>query len=141
MKNGLQVDFSSWVSGTSSPDELVLGEPGFVYADLFDPLRLAELTDRFFAYFEAQDPEAFARFNAYRACLGEGMGPEATSEALLAGAPHLSRFVARLFGVEREAQALRDAATGRSPLWAFKKDFAKARVFKPNAGKSWTGTA
>ncbi len=141
MQNGLQVDFSSWVSGTSNPDELVLGEPGFAYADLFDPLRLAELTNRFFSYFEAEDAEGFVRFSAYRACRGEGMGPEAISEALLAGAPHLSRFVARLFGVEREAEALRDATTNRSPLWAFKKDFAKARVFKANAGKSWTGTA
>lgn len=140
MQNGLQVDFSSWVSSTSNPDELVLGEPGFAYADLFDPLRLAELTDRFFKYFETEDSDAFARFSAYRACRGAGMGPEAISEALLAGAPHLSRFVARLFGVEKETQALRDAATDRSPLWAFKKDFAKARLFKANAGKSWTGT-
>ncbi|MBK9263436.1 MAG: FAD-dependent oxidoreductase [Polyangiaceae bacterium] len=141
MQNGLQVDFSSWVSGTSNPDELVLGEPGFSYADLFDPQRLADLTDRFFSFFEAEDADGFARFSAYRACHGEGMTPEAVSEALIAGAPHLSRFVARLFGVEREVTALREAATTRSPLWAFKKDFAKARVFKPNAGKSWTGTA
>ena len=141
MQNGPRLDFSSWVSSTSSPDDLVLGEPGFSYADLFDPVRLAELTARFFSSFEAEDAAGFARFSEYRACRGEGMSPESVSEALLAGAPHLSRFVARLFRVDREAAALRNDAAQRSPLWAFKKDFAKARLFKPNAGKSWTGTA
>ncbi len=141
MQNGLQVDFSSWVNSTSNPDELVLGEPGFSYSDLYDPVRLAELTDRFFTYFQTEDAEGFARFSAYRACQGEGLTPEAVSEALLAGAPHLSSFVARLFGVEKDALALRNAATGRSPLWAFKKDFAKARLFKTNAGKAWSGSS
>src|SRR5262249_12097476 len=70
----------------------------------------------------------------------EGMKPDAISEALLAGAPHLAHFVARLFGVEREAEALREGAKGRGPLWAFKKEFAKKRLFKPGAGSRWEGT-
>ncbi|MDC3957747.1 FAD-dependent oxidoreductase [Polyangium jinanense] len=141
MQDGLQVDFSSWVNATSEPSELVLGEPGFVYADLFDAGRLAELTGRFYAYFEAADPTGYERFSKYRACQGSGMTAEEISEALLAGAPHLSRFVVRLFGVEREAEALAAGAEERSPLWAFKKDFAKKRLFKPGAGKAWKGTA
>ena len=141
MQDGLQVDFSSWVNATSEPSELVLGEPGFVYADLFDAGRLAELTGRFYAYFEAADPTGYERFSKYRACQGSGMSPEELSESLLVGAPHLSRFVARLFGVEREVEALAAGAEERSPLWAFKKDFAKKRLFKPSAGKAWKGTA
>ncbi|MDI3286322.1 FAD-dependent oxidoreductase [Polyangium sp. 15x6] len=141
MQDGLQVDFSSWVNATSEPSELVLGEPGFVYADLFDAGRLAELTGRFYAYFEAADPTGYERFSKYRACQGNGMTAEEISEALLAGAPHLSRFVVRLFGVEREAEALAAGAEERSPLWAFKKDFAKKRLFKTGAGKAWKGTA
>ncbi|MDI1433820.1 FAD-dependent oxidoreductase [Polyangium sorediatum] len=141
MQDGLQVDFSSWVNATSEPSELVLGEPGFVYADLFDAGRLAELTGRFYAYFEAADPTGYERFSKYRACQGSGMSAEEISESLLVGAPHLSRFVARLFGVEHEVETLAAGAEERSPLWAFKKDFAKKRLFKPSAGKAWKGTA
>jgi len=131
MQKGLQVDFSSWVNATSEPTELVLGEPGFTYPDLFDPHRLAELTERFFEFFQTNDSEGFARFSKYRGCQGEGMTAEEISEALLAGAPYLSRFVVRLFGVAREATALKEATEERSPLWSFKKDFAKKRLFKP----------
>ncbi len=36
------------------------------------------------------------------------MSPEAVSEALLAAAPHVSAFAAKLFGVENELGALRE---------------------------------
>jgi NADPH-dependent glutamate synthase beta subunit-like oxidoreductase/NAD(P)H-flavin reductase len=137
----VQKDFSDWIAATSDPAELVLHEPGFTYADLFVPERLAELTARFDAYFLAADPEAHARFAAYRACKGEGMKAEQISEALLAGAPHLSRFVAHLFGVEKETEAQKAAVTGRHVLWDFKTAFAKKRLFKPSAGTAWKGTA
>jgi NADPH-dependent glutamate synthase beta subunit-like oxidoreductase/NAD(P)H-flavin reductase len=136
-----QIDFSEWVRATSDPAELRLGEDGFSYPDLFEPVRLAALTERFDGYFRAADPDGHARFAAYRACRGQGMKPEAVSEALLAGAPHLSRFVARLFGVEREREALLEGARGRGPLWDFKKEFAKKRLFKASAGSAWKGTA
>jgi NADPH-dependent glutamate synthase beta subunit-like oxidoreductase/NAD(P)H-flavin reductase len=135
-----QTDFSEWIAATSDPADLVLGEPGFTYADLFDAARLADLTARFDAFFRESEPEAHARFAAYREVKGEGMKPEAISEALLAGAPALSRFVARLFRVEAQSDALREAATGRHGLWDFKKDFAKKRLFKASAGTSWKGT-
>ncbi len=134
-----QIDFSEWVAATSDPAELVLGEEGFTYPDLFDTGRLAALTARFEAYFQAADPAAYATFVAYRSA-GKAAKPEAVSEALLAGAPHLSRFVARLFRVEREVEALLEGARGRGPLWAFKKEFAKKRLFKASAGSGWKGT-
>ena len=135
-----QIDFSEWVAATSDPADLQLGETGFGYADLFAPERLAVLTERFEAFFQGADAAAHAQFAAYRACGGAGMKPEAISEALLAGAPHLARFVARLFRVERETEALMEGAQGRGPLWAFKKEFAKKRLFKASAGSSWKGT-
>jgi NADPH-dependent glutamate synthase beta subunit-like oxidoreductase/NAD(P)H-flavin reductase len=139
-REGLQRDFSGWAQATSDPADLVLGEPGFSYPDLFDPGRLGALASRFDAYFQAADPAAHARFAAYRACGGEGMKPAEVSEALLAGAPHIARFVARLFGVEREAAALAAQTTGRTVLWDFKKEFAKKRLFKASAGTGWAGT-
>ena len=76
LNRGVQADFSGWVRATSDPTELELGEAGFTYPDLFDPARLAALTDRFDAYFLDADPEAFARFAAYRKTGGQGVPPE-----------------------------------------------------------------
>jgi NADPH-dependent glutamate synthase beta subunit-like oxidoreductase len=66
------------------------------------------------------------------------MKPEAVSEALLAAAPHLSRFVAKLFRVEAESAALVQAAKDRHCVFEFKGLFAKKRLFKASAGKAWT---
>ncbi len=137
----LQTDFSGWVAATSDPADLLLGEPGFTYPDLFAPARLAELTARFDAFFRAADVTAHARFAAYRDAGGKGVSPEEVSAALLAAAPHLSRFVARLFKVERETAQLIREADERSSLWHYKKEFAKKRLFKASAGKAWQGSA
>ena len=138
--NGLQVDFTAWAAATSDPSALVLGIPGFSYADLFSPERLADLSGVFEGWFKERDAAAHARFDAYRTTRGVGMKPEAISEALLAASPWVSRFVIELFGVSAEAQKLVEAAHGRDPLWLFKKEFAKKRLFKASAGKAWTST-
>jgi NADPH-dependent glutamate synthase beta subunit-like oxidoreductase/NAD(P)H-flavin reductase len=133
-------DLSSWASATSDPNDLRLGIPGFTYADLFDPARLADLTARFDAWLRDESPSAHATFDAYRACRGEGMAPEAVSSALIAAAPYVSRFVARLFGVEREVAAACAMTHERDPLWVFKKDFAKRRLWKSGAGAAFGGS-
>ncbi|HEY1693715.1 MAG TPA: FAD-dependent oxidoreductase [Polyangiaceae bacterium] len=122
---------------TASPT-MPLGLPGFTYADLHDPLRLAELAGLFDRWFSAESSEHHARFEAYRACKGEGMSPTAVSEALLAAAPYVGHFVAKVFGIEKEAQQFRDMVRRNDPLWRFKKDFAKKRLLRDGAGKGWT---
>ncbi len=118
-------------------DELTLGVPGFRFHDLFEPLRLAELHGVFQRFFQERAPDAFAQFSAYEKCLGEGMTAEAKSEALLAAAPHVSAFLAKLFSVERDAEALAAEVRDRHPLWRFKRDFAKKRVLRDGAGKAF----
>ncbi len=140
LNRGLQADFSGWVRATSDPTALQLGEAGFTYPDLFEPARLAKLTDRFDAFFLDADPEAFARFADYRKTGGRGMKPQDVSDVLLAVAPHVARFVARLFLVELETTTRIREAKERSSLWHFKKEFVKKRLFKASAGKSWAGT-
>ncbi len=81
---------------------LTLGLPGFTYADLYDPARLQDLSDRFMADLASRSPELCGAFEAYRASRGEGMKPEDISDLLVRLAPELGGFVARLFGVERE---------------------------------------
>ena len=135
-----QADFQSWVAATRDPAELVLGVEGFSFGDLFEPSRLADLDRVFREELRTAAPEASELLEAYRASKGKGMTPEAVSTALLAAAPHLSTFIARLFGVGHEMRAMKEAAAERSPLWRFKKDFAKKRLFKASAGQAWTAS-
>jgi NADPH-dependent glutamate synthase beta subunit-like oxidoreductase/NAD(P)H-flavin reductase len=127
-------------SAESKPGDpsMPLGIAGFAYADLYDPARLRELLDTFERWFAETAPEAYAEFGAYRACKGEGMSGVARSEAILAAAPWVGRFVGKLFGVEKELEGFRETVRRNDPLWRFRKDFAKKRVLREGAGKSWT---
>jgi NADPH-dependent glutamate synthase beta subunit-like oxidoreductase len=133
-----------FVGGPATDDagaELHLGIDGFTYADLHDPQRLAELGARFDRRFAREAPAEHARFAAYRACKGEGMTPVARSEALLAAAPHVGRFIGQLFGVGVELEAFRERVREADPVWRFRKEFAKKRVLRAGAGTRWTAFA
>jgi NADPH-dependent glutamate synthase beta subunit-like oxidoreductase/NAD(P)H-flavin reductase len=123
--------------GAAHDPDRPLGLPGFTFGDLFEPARLKDLHDEFEQWFAGTAPEAHARFAQYRACKGAGMTPEAVSEALLVATPYVSAFVVKLFGVEPEVEALKSGVMDRSPLWRFKRDFAKKRVLRGDAGKTW----
>ena len=90
---------------------LTLGIAGFVYKDLYAPQRLRDLLAVFDSHYHASAPEAFARFEAYRQCQGEGMTPEAISDVLVESAGQVGAFVARLFSVEPEHGAQRQRIT------------------------------
>jgi NADPH-dependent glutamate synthase beta subunit-like oxidoreductase/NAD(P)H-flavin reductase len=107
---------------------------------LFAPAKLEELVAAFDRFFRERSPEGFARFEAYRSGKGEGMTPEQQSDALLAGAPHLSAFIAKLFRVEDELAKVRGDVDARKVLWTFRHEFAKKRLFGKEAGKAWVGT-
>src|SRR5579872_7122320 len=85
--------------------DLHLGIPGFSYADLFSPHALRRLYDAWLSDLSAADPDVHSRYVAYRG--GEQLGPVPLSELLCAVAPHVSRFVLRLFGPEVQAAAQR----------------------------------
>ena len=119
---------------------LTLGVPGFTFDALFDPARLADLSAHFDGWFASRAPEAHTLFAAYRACKGAGMSPVAVSTALLAAAPHVGAFVADLFGVTPETDAFAKDVRDRDPIWRFKRDFAKKRVLKADAGKAWAAS-
>ena len=114
-----------------APD-LHLGIPGFRYPDLHDPRRLAELTAAFDHFLAGADPELFSRYAAHRDGSARLTGP-AESELLLQVAAHLSLFLGRLFGVEKDLARLRDSAGRDAPLFRVKRDFVQRRVFKKGA--------
>jgi NADPH-dependent glutamate synthase beta subunit-like oxidoreductase/NAD(P)H-flavin reductase len=117
---------------------LPLGIDGFTYADLYDASKLSELLGVFDRWFAATAPDARAQFEAYRVSKGEGMTGVQRSEALLAAAPFVGRFVGTLFKVDAELEAFRESVRRNDPIWRFRKDFAKKRVLRADAGKAWT---
>ncbi len=116
---------------------LTLGVPGFAWEDTYSPAKLAELAAVFETFFRERSPEAHAKFDAYRQSKGDGMTPEAQSDALLAAAPHFSAFLVKLFGIEAETSRIVADVDGRAALWKFRHEFVKKRVHGKDSGKAW----
>ncbi len=109
-------------------DVLTLGIPGFEYADLYAPRRLRDLHDAFLRDVEAVDPELIAQWEAYGRNPDTALDPTAVSLLLVRMAPHVSRFVARLFGIERDLAALASQTRAHDDVFRFKADFVRRRV-------------
>jgi NADPH-dependent glutamate synthase beta subunit-like oxidoreductase/NAD(P)H-flavin reductase len=105
-----------------------LGIEGFRFGDLFDPARLAELDARFRAALAAEDAELSKKFEAYRA--GDTLSPPDESELLIAAARPLGRFIAKLFRVEKENQALIDRAAREDVVFRMKTFIARRAIKK-----------
>ncbi|HEV3032004.1 MAG TPA: FAD-dependent oxidoreductase [Polyangia bacterium] len=100
----------------------------FRYGDLYEPGKLAELDKRFRAELAAADAELAKKFEAYRA--GEMLTPPQESELLIAVARPLGTFVARLFRVEKEHQALVDRAAREDVIFRMKTFIARRAIKK-----------
>src|SRR5919202_1381099 len=92
--------------GGADASDFPLGIADFTYGDLYRPERLRALADVFYAELEAADAALHGALMQYLAARGTNIaGTKQESELLIAAAPHLARFVARLFDVEREHAA------------------------------------
>ncbi len=105
-----------------------LGIDGFTYADLHDPIRLADLYARFCRDVETRDGALWGEWDAYRADPDAPRTPMAVSDLVIRMAPHVSRFVATLFGVEDRAAAAVEATRAMEALFRFKADFVRKRA-------------
>jgi len=115
---------------TTAPTDFQLGIEGFAYGDLYRPSRLRDLAGAFYAEVKRTDPALHAALAEYVASRGENVrGTKAESDLLIAAAPHLSRFVARLFGVERERGELMESIRAQDPVFQFKQ-FVQRRATK-----------
>src|SRR5215210_8712898 len=107
-----------------------LGIEGFTYGDLYRPGRLRALAEAFYAEVERSDAGLHARLAEYVGARGENLkGTRAESELLIEAAPHLSRFVARLFRVEEERGRLAESIRAQDPVFQF-KHFVQRRATK-----------
>ena len=112
-------------TATSTTD---LGVPGYTFGDLHDPERLASLYERFCEEVEAADPALWHEWEAYRSAPDAPRPPIALSNLLVAMAPHVSRFVARLFHIQPSVDALTAITRDQDDLFRFKVDFVRRRV-------------
>jgi len=116
-----------------SEDNFALGIGGFAYADLYDTGRLAELAEAFYRELARADADVASEFARYGEAQGVGFSEREESDLLVRVAPHLGQFLACLFGVEREREALINQAQEEGVIPEFKQAFIQRRVRKLDA--------
>src|SRR3954468_7070772 len=105
-----------------------LGIEGFTYADLHVATRLRDLYEAFCRRVEATDAQLWSDWDAYRTAPPDPPPPQQKSELIVRMAPHVSRFVATLFGVEDAVGAVNRHTTELDALFRFKSDFVRKRA-------------
>ena len=118
---------------TTDVGALKLGVPGFVFADLYRPARLRDLFHAFMDDLDRREPAVALR---YREILERGR-PTRDEETWVACSvgPHVSQFLAGLFGAEGARKLLVDRTRALDLLLRVRKDFTKRRVLKRPAGE------
>ncbi|HEY0100390.1 MAG TPA: FAD-dependent oxidoreductase, partial [Pyrinomonadaceae bacterium] len=115
---------------TQAHADFKLGLVDFNYGDLYQPERLRQLTAIFYAELRRADAVLHDELITYTKARGANLrGTRAESELLIAVAPHLSRFVARLFNVETERAAHAESITAQDAVFKF-KTFITRRALK-----------
>ena len=110
-----------------SEPSAALGIGGFTFADLHQPARLRELYNRFVEQVKAAEPELWSQWAQYRE-VPESLTAIARGNIVVAMAPHVSRFVAELFSVGPDVDALKAATRAYDALFRFKIDFVRRRA-------------
>src|SRR5258706_14884856 len=98
---------------------------GITSPDLYERAGLIRLDRAFVAYLGEADRSLADRLTAARAQPPAG---NAQSELLVALAPHVEDFTAKLFRIEREAQALAERHNELAPLYSVKRQFVQRRA-------------
>ncbi|MFQ5750421.1 MAG: FAD-dependent oxidoreductase [bacterium] len=104
------------------------GIEGFTYPDLYDPLRLKVLAEYFFKEVETADPTLGRQYADYRQ--GNDLPSVDESNLIVKLAPHLGRFIARLFQIEHSTEVDRKKVDATKPIFQFKKHFVSRRATK-----------
>ena len=116
---------------------------GLAFEDLYDPAGLARVDREFAQWLRAEDAPLHARWEAARAQPG-ALAYKEEAELLIAVAPHLDRFVARLFGIEEAWMELVEGHHRLAPLFRVKRKFVQRRAMlkiKADAAQALDGPA
>ncbi|OGS93937.1 MAG: pyridine nucleotide-disulfide oxidoreductase [Gallionellales bacterium RIFCSPLOWO2_02_FULL_57_47] len=127
---------------TSLHQNLSLGY-GFSFDDLYDRDGLIRLDAAFLDFLGESDAGLRAQLEAARLS-DTDLSSKAQSELLIALAPHLEDFLARLFGIETQVQALAERHHELAPLYSCKRLFVQRRAMtkvKPEEAAAVDGPA
>jgi len=119
--------------------------PGFGlnFGDLYSNAGLLRLDNAFLEYLAAVDASLHGRLRTARSD-PSALGRLGESELLLALAPHVEDFIARVFGVEPEVAALQAAQNELAPLFACKRQVVQRKAlnrYKQDAAATFDGDA
>lgn len=106
-----------------------LGVVGFKYSDLFDAVKLKELAEKFYDEVKQENPLVGDALTKYIEAKGEGFEKRVESNILTDSAPYLSKFVAKMFGINKEREQLEKEITEQNPIWKY-KFFVQRRAIK-----------
>ncbi|HEY2867665.1 MAG TPA: FAD-dependent oxidoreductase, partial [Pyrinomonadaceae bacterium] len=124
-----------------------LGIAGFRFSDLFDAVKLAELTDVFHAFLNEHEPIVADALKKYTSARGTGFEKRAASKVITDAAPFLSKFVAKMFHIEPERGELEKEILIQNPLWRYKffvqrraiKRYKAEQIADLNVNELWIG--
>jgi NADPH-dependent glutamate synthase beta subunit-like oxidoreductase/NAD(P)H-flavin reductase len=117
------------IEATQTSYDFKLGIEGFTYSDLYKPERLRALTEKFYDEVKESDSDLHERLTAYIAARGAGYEQKVESAIIVESAPHLSKFLARMFFVEEEREKQIASVKEQDPIWVF-KFFINRRAIK-----------
>ncbi len=135
----LSFDSVSAPTADQSTADFPLGIAGFTYADLYRPLRLRALAETFYAELAHADAPLQHTLSVYLAARGTNLtGTKQESELLIAAAPHLASFIARLFNIEPARTAHIAEIKAQDPIFGFKFFIARRALKKFPAEQALT---
>ena len=102
---------------------------GLDFHDLYHRDGLIKLDAAFIAELQAADVALHNRLLAGRADVSM-LSPKDHSQLLIDIAPHAEDFIGKLFGIEKEIQALAERHHALAPLYACKRLFVQRRAAK-----------
>ncbi len=123
------MSYTTEIHTSAQAPDFELGVEGFRYSHLFDPIKLKELADIFYAEIADGDPTLASALAKYIAARGHGYEPKVRSKILTDAAPFLSDLIARLFGIKGNALDLKNEIIGQNAVWRF-KFFVQRRAAK-----------
>lgn len=111
---------------------LRLGFAGLVFQDLYHPVGLKKIFDIFCKNLSESDPALAAEYHSYLD--GKELAVVDESNFLIELSPHVSGFVAKLFGIEATVEKLVAEEKLLAPIFTFKKEFVTRRALKKFTG-------
>src|SRR5690606_7575880 len=106
---------------------------GFSLDDLYTRDGLSRIDGKFLEWLASSDAALHNRLVAARAA-PDSLAAKDESELLIGLAPHVDDFVADLFGIRSEAEALADAHHRLAPLYRCKRLFVQRRSEERRVG-------